>query len=105
MLIDGGVAVNLMPYSVFKKLGREDGELMKTNMTLNGMGGNPVEARGFVSMELTVGESHSLPPSLLSRCKVTTSIFCIVNGFIGICISRPVAWECLVPVGEVYFGI
>jgi hypothetical protein len=38
MLMDGGAAVNLMPYSVFKKLGREDDELVKTNLTLNGMG-------------------------------------------------------------------
>jgi hypothetical protein len=38
MLIDGGAAVNLMSYSVFKKLGREDDELVKTNLTLNGMG-------------------------------------------------------------------
>jgi hypothetical protein len=38
MLIDGGVAVNLMSYNVFKKLGREDEELMKTNLMLNGVG-------------------------------------------------------------------
>jgi hypothetical protein len=55
MLVDDGTAVNLMSYSVFKKLGREDDELMKTNLTLNGMGGNLMEARGVVSMELTVG--------------------------------------------------
>jgi hypothetical protein len=39
MLIDGAVAVNLMSYSVFMKLGRGDNELMKTNLTLNGGGG------------------------------------------------------------------
>jgi hypothetical protein len=55
MLADGGTAVNLMPYSVFKKLGQEDDELMKTNLTLNGMGSNSMEARAVVSMELTVG--------------------------------------------------
>jgi hypothetical protein len=55
MLIDGGAAVSLMPYSVFKKLGREDDELVKTNLTLNSVGGNPMEARGVISMELTVG--------------------------------------------------
>jgi hypothetical protein len=54
MLIDGGVAVNLMPYSVFKKLRREDDELVKTNLTLNGVGGNPTEAIGIVSMDLTI---------------------------------------------------
>jgi hypothetical protein len=55
MLIDSGAAINLMLYSVFKKLGREDDELMKTNLMLNGVGGNKMEARGVVSMELTVG--------------------------------------------------
>jgi hypothetical protein len=55
MLIDGGAAVNLMSYSMFKKLGREDDELVKTIMMLNGVGGNSMEARGVVSMELTIG--------------------------------------------------
>jgi hypothetical protein len=55
MLVDGSAAVNLMLDSVFKKLGREDGELMKTNLTLNGMGGNLMEARGVVFMELIMG--------------------------------------------------
>jgi hypothetical protein len=38
MLVDGGAAVNLMSYSVFKNLEREDDELVKTILTLNGMG-------------------------------------------------------------------
>jgi hypothetical protein len=44
MLVDGGAAVNLMPYSIFKKPGWEDNEHMKSNMTLNGVGGNSMEA-------------------------------------------------------------
>jgi hypothetical protein len=39
MLIDDGAAINLMSYSDFKKLGREDDELVKTNPTLNDIGG------------------------------------------------------------------
>jgi hypothetical protein len=38
MLVDGGAAINLMSYSIFKKLGWEDDELVKTNLTLNGVG-------------------------------------------------------------------
>jgi hypothetical protein len=59
MLVDGGIVINLMSYSIFKKLGREEDELMKINMTLNGVGGNPIEAQDVVSMELTI-ESKSL---------------------------------------------
>jgi hypothetical protein len=36
MLVDRGVIVNLMSYSLFKKLGRSDDELIKTNMTVSG---------------------------------------------------------------------
>jgi sensor domain CHASE-containing protein len=35
MLVDGVVVVNLMRYSIFKKLVREDDELVNTNLTLN----------------------------------------------------------------------
>jgi hypothetical protein len=53
--IDGKpISMMLIDY-IFKKLGREDDELVKTNLTLNGVGGNPMEARGVVSMELTIG--------------------------------------------------
>jgi hypothetical protein len=38
ILIDGGVVVNLMSYSIFKKLGMEDDKLVKTNLTLKGVG-------------------------------------------------------------------
>jgi hypothetical protein len=38
MLIDGDIAVNFMSYSVFMKIRWEDDELVKTNLTLNGMG-------------------------------------------------------------------
>jgi hypothetical protein len=55
VLINDGAVDNLMSYSIFKKLGREDDELVKTNLTWNGMGGNPMEATGVVSMELIVG--------------------------------------------------
>jgi hypothetical protein len=44
MLINGSATVNLMTYSIFKKVGREDDELMKTNLMLNGVGGNSTEA-------------------------------------------------------------
>jgi hypothetical protein len=39
MLVDGGAIVNLMPYTLFKKLGGSDEELVKTNMTVNKVGG------------------------------------------------------------------
>ena len=56
MLVDSGAIVNLMPYSLYKKLGGTDEELIKTNMTASGVGGcDPIGAKGVDSMELTVG--------------------------------------------------
>jgi hypothetical protein len=61
MLVDGGAIVNLMPYSLFKKLGGSYEELIKTNMTVNEVGGGePMGAKGMISMELTIG-SKTLP--------------------------------------------
>jgi hypothetical protein len=38
MLVDGSAVIHLMSYTIFKKLGREDDEPVKTNLTLNGVG-------------------------------------------------------------------
>src|ERR1041385_8605070 len=56
MLVDGGAVVNLVPYSVFKKLGLSEAGLIKTNMVLNGFEGKEkTEAKGVMYVELTVG--------------------------------------------------
>jgi hypothetical protein len=56
MVVDGGAIINLMPYSFFKKMGKSDEELIKTNMTINdASGGDPIGAKGVASMELTMG--------------------------------------------------
>jgi hypothetical protein len=54
MLIDGDAAINIMA-TVFKKLGREDDELMKTYLTLNGRG------RGATRWRLRVSFPWSSP--------------------------------------------
>jgi hypothetical protein len=56
MLVDGGAVVNLMPYSLYRKLGKQDDELVKTNMSLRGVGTNSsIKARGVTSVEITIG--------------------------------------------------
>ena len=67
MLVDTGIAVNLMPYSVLRRLGRSAADLIKTNVMLNDFNGQPSEAKGVLNVELTVG-----------RKTVPTSFF-IVN--------------------------
>jgi hypothetical protein len=56
MLVDGGTAINLMSYSLYRKLGKQDDELVKTNMTLSGVGtDSSIKAKGVTSIELTIG--------------------------------------------------
>lgn len=50
MLVYGGATVNLMPYSLFKKLERGPEDLKKTNIPLNGFNSEPMEAKGIFSM-------------------------------------------------------
>ena len=79
MLVDGGAVVNLMPYSVFKKLGLHDDALMKTNMVLSGFDGKEkTEAKGVMCMELTVG----------SKTLATTFFIAEVQGNYNVTLGR-----------------
>jgi hypothetical protein len=64
MMIDGGASVNIMLVSLFKELGHTEGDLKYTNMSLSGFLGEPAEAKGIVSKELTIG-SKTMPTACL----------------------------------------
>jgi hypothetical protein len=56
MLVDKGATINLMSYSLYKKLGKEDDKLVKTNIPLSGVGtDSSIKAKGATSIELTIG--------------------------------------------------
>ena len=63
MLVDGGAAVNLMPYTTFPKLGKDHGDLLETYMMLKDFGGNASKTPEAVSVKLTIG-SKTLPTTL-----------------------------------------
>jgi hypothetical protein len=60
MLIDGGASGNILPLSLFKKLGHIEGELKYTNLSLSSFAGDPTEVKGIICKELTV-ESKTVP--------------------------------------------
>ena len=75
MLVDGGAIVNLMPYSLYKKLGGTDEELIKTNMMVSGVGGGePIGAKGVASMELTMGSKTLATTFFLSEVQGNFSL-------------------------------
>jgi hypothetical protein len=60
MMINDRASVNIMPLSLFKELRHKEDDLKRTKMSLSGFSGEPVEAIGIVSKELTVG-SKTMP--------------------------------------------
>jgi len=60
MLVDGGAAVNLMPYTMFRKIGKGPRDLLGTDMMLKDFGGNASKTRGAVNVKLTI-RSKTLP--------------------------------------------
>jgi hypothetical protein len=75
MLVDGGAAVNLMPYSTFKKLGKTDAELIKMNMTITGIEGEDPSILRPLRQRSSPWEARQSPLHFLSwRYKVTTTL-------------------------------
>jgi hypothetical protein len=62
MLVDTGAVVNIMPYSVLRRLGQSTRDLIKANVTLSDFNGQASEAQGVLSMDLTIG-NKTVPTS------------------------------------------
>ena len=60
ILVDGGAAINIMPYAVYRKLGKGDQDLIKIDMMLKYFEGNVSPVKGAICVELTIG-SKTLP--------------------------------------------
>jgi hypothetical protein len=74
MLVDIGAAVNIMPYSVLRRLGRSAGDLIKTNVTLSDFNGQTSEAQGVLSVDLTVGNKTVPTSSFIVNSKSTYKV-------------------------------
>ena len=64
ILIDGGVAINIMTYAVYRKLGKGDQYLTKTDMMLKDFEGNVSLVKGAICVEL---------PSAAKPCRQLSS--------------------------------
>jgi hypothetical protein len=60
MFVDGGAAVNLMPYTTFRKLGMGPGDLTPTSIILNDFAGNPSDTKGCAHVDLMIGSKTLL---------------------------------------------
>ena len=60
IFVDGAAAINIMSYVVYRKLGKRDQDLTKTDMMLKDFEGNVSPVKGAICVELTIG-SKTLP--------------------------------------------
>jgi len=59
VLVDGGVAVNLMPQSLLKRIGKCDGDLKPNNIVLSNYKGKTGFSVGTLQVNLTIGSVTS----------------------------------------------
>jgi len=76
ILVDGGAAINIIPYAVYRKLGKGDQDLTKSDMMLKDFEGNVSPVKGAIYVELTIG-SKTLPIT-----------FFVINGKVHITYCR-----------------
>jgi hypothetical protein len=64
MLIVGSASINILLLSLFKKLSHVERVLKRTNLSLSGIAGDPMEAKGIICIEVTVG-SKTVPTTFI----------------------------------------
>jgi hypothetical protein len=74
MLVDTGAAVNIMPYSVPRRLGYSAEDLIKTNVALSDFNGQASEAQGVLNVDLTVGSKTVLTSFFIINSKSTYTV-------------------------------
>jgi len=75
ILVDGGAAINIMPYAVYRKLGKGDQDLTKTDMMLKDFEGNVSPVKGAICVELTIG-NKTLPMTFFVLVERVLIIYC-----------------------------
>jgi hypothetical protein len=96
MLVDGGVAINLMPYTTFYKLGKGPEDLLETDMILKDFGGNASKTQGVVNIELMIG-SKTLPTTFFIIDGKGTYIILLGHDWIHAnCYIRSTMHQCLI---------
>jgi hypothetical protein len=78
MFVDGRAAVNVMPYTTFRKLGMGPGDLTPTSIILNDFAGNHSDTKGCVHVDLMIGSKPCSQPCLSLKAK--EPIACCLGG-------------------------
>jgi hypothetical protein len=96
MLVDTGAAVNIMPYSVLRRLGRSAEDLIKTNVMLSDFNGQASEAQGVLNVDLTVGNKTISTSFFIISSKSTYSVLLRRDWIHANCCIPSMMHQCLI---------
>jgi hypothetical protein len=96
MLVDTGAAVNIMPHSVLRRLGRSTGDLIKTNVTLSDFNGQTSEAQGVLSVDLTIGNKTVLTSFFVINSKSSYNVLLGRDWIHTNCCILSIMHQCLI---------
>jgi hypothetical protein len=96
MLVDTGATVNIMLYSVLRRLGRSAEDLIKTNVTLSDFNGQASEAQGVLNVDLTVGSKTVLTSFFIVSTKSTYTVLLGRDWIHANCCIPSMMHQCLI---------
>lgn len=95
MMIDGGATINMMPYSLYQKINKQDNELIRMNMTLCRVSTNSlIEAKGVTSVELTIVTKTLLFAFLITKLEGNTMLYQREIGYMTISVCLVLYTKC-----------
>jgi hypothetical protein len=96
ILVDIGAAVNIMSYSVLRRLGRSAEDLIKTNVTLSDFNGQASEAQGVLNVGLTIGSKTILSSFFIVSSKSTYNVLLGRDWIHANCYIPSMMHQCLI---------
>jgi hypothetical protein len=96
MLVDTGATVNIMSYSVLRRLGRSTRDLVKTNVTLSDFNGQTSEAQGVLSVDVTIRNKTVLTSIFVVNSKSTYNVLLVRDWIHTNCCIPSTMHQCLI---------
>jgi hypothetical protein len=96
MLVNMGAVVNIMPYSVLRRLGCSTEDLIKTNVTLSDFNGLASEAQDILNMDLTVGSKTVLTSFFIVSSRSTYTVLLGRDWIHANCYIPSMMHQCLI---------
>jgi hypothetical protein len=96
MLVDTSAAVNIMQYSVLRRLGHSAEDLIKTNLTLSDFNSRASEAQGILNVDLTVGSKTVLTSFFIVSSKSTYTVLLGRDWIHANCCIPSMMHQCLI---------